>query len=70
MNGSHSGNGTVKSEARKQRLSSYRSSGRRDRNRDRRAARIQKGFRPRVNGMNVSDFRRAVRRHPGMREAA
>lgn len=66
MKGSHSGNGTVKSEVRKQRLASYRSSGRRERNRDARATRIQKGFRPRIDGMNVSDFRRAVRRHPAM----
>lgn len=45
MNGSHSGNGTVKSEVRKQNRKSYQSSGRRERNRDRRLARILKGLR-------------------------
>ena len=45
MNGSHSGNGTVKSEARKHSLALYRGSARRERNRDRRMARIVKGFR-------------------------
>ena len=47
MKGSHSGNGTVKSEARKARLKSYASSGRRESNRDRRMARIVRGFRGR-----------------------
>lgn len=70
MNGSHSGNGTVKSEARKISLKTYRDRGRREANRDRRMARIAKRFRPHINGMNVSDFRRAQRRHPAMRSDA
>lgn len=51
MKGSHSGNGTVKSEARKARLKSYASSGRRERNRDRRIARILRGFRGRYEAV-------------------
>ncbi len=38
MNGSHSGQGTIKSESRKNSYKRYRSESRRERNRDRKAA--------------------------------
>ena len=45
MKGSHSGQGTIKSEARKNKYKRYAAEGRREKNRDRRAARIARGFR-------------------------
>lgn len=45
MNGSHSGNGTVKSVNRKAKYARYNNESRREANRDRRARRIARGFR-------------------------
>ena len=47
MNGSHSGNGTVKSEAKKAAYKRYAALGRRESNRDRRLNRILRGLRGR-----------------------
>lgn len=46
----------------------YLLASKREKNRDRRAARIARGFRPHIQGMNVTDFRRASFRHPAMSE--
>ena len=51
MNGKHSGNGVVKSAARQARLKAYAASGRRERNRDRRMARVLRGFRGRYESI-------------------
>lgn len=62
MKGGHSGNGTVKSAARQARLKAYASSDRRERNRDRRMARILRGFRGRYEAVlsdGIWHFRKA-----------
>lgn len=48
----------------------YRNEGRREKNRDRRVTRIVKGFRQHIDGLNVTDWMRVQRRHPGMRASS
>lgn len=64
MGNKHKAHRAVKST---KKCAAYIARGIRIKNRDRRAARIVKGFRPHIDGLNVTDWMRAQRRHPGLR---